>query len=133
MKARHLLLLVALFAGLTTAGAASAHGRYRHGARVGVFVGAPVFAYGWGYRPYYPYYDPFYYDPFYYPPAYVPAPVVVRPAPPPVYIERSDEQASPAAPASNDWYYCPDTKSYYPYVGTCASPWQRVAPQPPAS
>ncbi|MGE5523129.1 MAG: hypothetical protein ACM3SS_05385 [Rhodospirillaceae bacterium] len=119
MRSRNFLLpAVALLAGLTVATAADAHGRHhRSHAHVGVFIGAPAFA--WGYRPYYPYY---------YPPAYVvPAPVVV-PATPPVYVERSDEQA--AAPGPSDyWYYCPDTKSYYPYVGSCASPWQRVAPQ----
>lgn len=129
MKSRSLLLLIAAVAAITVSGASYARGGHRgggwhHGARVGVFIGAPVFAYGYGYRPYYPYY----YPPAYYPYA-VPAPVVVQPASPPVYIERSDEQA--AAPGSSDyWYYCPDTKSYYPYVGSCASPWQRVAPQP---
>jgi len=137
MKPRNLLLLIAAVVAITASGASFAHGGQRgggwhHGARVGVFIGAPAFAYGgWGYRPYYPYYYPsYYYPPYYYPPAYVvPAPVVVQPAAPPVYIERSDEQA--AAPGSSDyWYYCPDTKSYYPYVGSCASPWQRVAPRP---
>jgi hypothetical protein len=96
---------------------------HRHGARVGVFVGAPAFAFGYGYRPYY-------YPPAYYPYApYYPAPVVVAPATPPVYIERPDEQAAAPAQGGDYWYYCPDSKTYYPYVGTCASPWQRVAPQ----
>lgn len=120
MKARNVTLFTAaLLTGLMMSGQADAHGR-RSGARVGVYIGAPAFAYGWyGYRPYYPYY---------YPPAYVvPAPVVVQPATPPVYIERSEEQAG--SPSGEYWYYCPDTKSYYPHVGTCASPWQRVAPQ----
>lgn len=128
MKARNLVPLAALLlAGMTAADAAYAHGRFRShsGARVGVFIGAPAFAYGWyGYRPY-PYY-------YHYPPAYaVPAPILVQPATPPVYIERSDEQAG--VPPAEYWYYCPDTKAYYPHVGTCASPWQRVAPQPPQS
>ncbi len=87
---------------------------HRH---VGVFIGAPVFAYGYGWYPPYPYY---------YPPAYA-----VQPVTPPVYVERADEGAPPTT--ENYWYYCPDTKAYYPYVGTCASPWQRVAPQPPQS
>lgn len=121
MNLRSAVVLAA--AAILTAGAvdqAEAHGRRHSGARVGVFIGAPLFAYGYGYyRPY----------PYYYPPAYVvPAPVVVQP---PVYIERADEAAT--APAGSYWYYCPDTKAYYPYVGTCASPWQRVAPQPPNS
>jgi len=100
-------------------------GHHHHGARVGVFIGAPALAFGYGYAPYY-------YPPAYYPYApYYPAPVVVAPATPPVYIERPDEQAAAPAPATDYWYYCPDTKTYYPYVGTCASPWQRVAPQVP--
>lgn len=137
MKTRNLsLLAAALIMGLTAATATYARGGhgghfrgggFHHGgARVGVFIGAPLFAYGYGYRPYYPYYP-------YYPPAYYPyaAPVVVQPATPPVYVERSDEQA--AAPPADYWYYCPDTKTYYPYVASCASPWQRVAPQTPQS
>jgi len=31
------------------------------------------------------------------------------------------------------WYYCPDTRTYYPYVRECASPWQPVSPTPPAA
>jgi hypothetical protein len=139
MKTRNLsLLAAALIMGLTATTATYARGGhgghgghfrgggFHHGgARVGVFIGAPLFAYGYGYRPYYPYYPPAYY------PYAVPAPVVVQPATPPVYVERSDEQA--AAPPADYWYYCPDTKTYYPYVGSCASPWQRVAPQTPQS
>ena len=35
-------------------------------------------------------------------------------------------------PASDGyWYYCPDSRSYYPYVRECASKWERVPPQPP--
>lgn len=135
MKARiPLIVAAALFAVFATVDAAYAHGGRHRGARVGVFIGAPPFAYGaWGYRPYYPYYPSYYYPPYYYPPAYVvPAPVIVQPATPPVYIERPDEQS--AAPGPSDyWYYCPDTRSYYPHVGTCASPWRRVAPQTPQS
>lgn len=122
MTLRNLLLLaVALAAGLAAVDSAEAHGRHRSRAHVGVFIGAPAVAWGWPH-----------YHPYYYPPSYVvPAPVVVQPATPPVYIERADEQA--AKPSGEYWYYCPDTRSYYPYVGTCASPWQRVAPQPPQS
>ena len=37
-----------------------------------------------------------------------------------------------ATPASDGyWYYCADSKSYYPYVRGCASRWERVSPTPP--
>jgi hypothetical protein len=59
------------------------------------------------------------------------APRYVAPAPayyePPVYIEQP--QVQPDAQAY--WYYCPQSRAYYPYVQTCPGPWQRVAPQPP--
>lgn len=90
---------------------------HAHGGRVhfGIAVGGPY----WYYPPPYYYYPPPYY---YYPP------VVAVPSAPPVYIERND--ASERANAY--WYYCPDSKAYYPYVKECASPWQRVEPRPPS-
>ncbi|OGA43930.1 MAG: hypothetical protein A3G24_24095 [Betaproteobacteria bacterium RIFCSPLOWO2_12_FULL_62_13] len=89
------------------------HHRHRR-AHLGIFIGAPLAFGPWWYAP----------------PSY-PATVVV-PASPPVYIEQG--QAAPAAQdAQAYWYYCPDSKSYYPYVDRCAGPWQRVAPQPPPS
>jgi len=58
------------------------------------------------------------------------APHYVAPAPayyePPVYIQQP-QQAGAAA----YWYYCPQSRAYYPYVQSCPGPWQRVAPQPP--
>jgi len=98
------------------------HHHHRH-ARVGVFIGGPVFASPWWWHTPYPYYPP--------------ATVVVRQAPV-VYIEQADA-AAPVAPAAAPqaqapqqyWYYCPDSKTYHPYVNTCASPWQRVIPHPP--
>jgi len=50
---------------------------------------------------FYPYYDP-------YPVDYVPAP--------------EDD---------GYWYYCRDSRSFYPYVSQCASEWERVPPSPP--
>ena len=79
---------------------------------------------------------PWYYAPpvYYYPP-----PVVVQQ--PPVYIEQPAQAAPAPAPQSsapqtssdNSWYYCRDTQTYYPYVQSCASPWQRVPPRPAGS
>lgn len=66
-----------------------------------------------------------------------PAPVhvyptaVIRHYPSPVYIEQSVAPAEPAPPqAQNDWYYCADSRMYYPYVRECAGGWQRVPAQP---
>ena len=123
-----------IFAGLLAASAIAgalvstyswAHGGrpiHRH-ARVGVYVGAPLVVSPWWWYPPYPYYPP--------------STVVVRQAPV-TYIEQADAVA-PAAPApapqaqsqQQYWYYCPDSKTYYPYVNTCASSWQRVIPYPP--
>jgi hypothetical protein len=93
---------------------------HAHGVRFGIGIGFPIYP-----APYY-YPPPAYYYP---PPVYVqPAPVYVEPpqaiAPPP--------QAQAAPPAEQFWYYCADSKTYYPYVKSCASPWQRVRPQPPS-
>jgi hypothetical protein len=118
------LLAAALIAGGVASEYAWAHGKFRHHhsrARIGVFIGAPVVFSPW----YYHYPRPFYYRPYYYP-----APLVV-PSAPPVYIERGSAEPAPA-PEQAYWYYCPDSKSYYPYVDRCAVPWQRVAPRPPS-
>jgi hypothetical protein len=98
------------------------------GARVGVYLGAPFIASPWWYSPY-PYSNPYYYGygPYYYPP-----PVYMQEQPS-VYVER---QAPPPAPAASApqaqpeqyWYYCQDSKTYFPYVQKCATPWQRVIP-----
>lgn len=117
-----LALFVILF-GAVASESALARGGHHHRSRVGVgvFIGAPLF---WYYPP--PYY---YYPPAYYPPAYYP-PVVSVPSSPPVYIERGDAQPAPER-AQSYWYYCPDSRAYYPYVKQCPGGWQRVAPQPP--
>ena len=61
------------------------------------------------------------YWPYY---AYAPAPVYVAP---PVYVE------SGAAPSTNDgyWYFCPDSRAFYPYVKECRSGWQAMVPGSP--
>ena len=85
----------------------------------------PVGYYGYG--PYYPYYRPYYYPGYY---GYYPAPVVVQQQP--VYVEQAPS-AGPAPQAQQPqgyWYFCQDSRAYYPYVKECASGWQRVAPQP---
>jgi len=53
------------------------------------------------------------------PPVYYPPPVYVERVPPPVYVEQ---------PRQDYWYYCQDSRSYYPYVQSCPSPWMKVVP-----
>ena len=117
-------IAVALAVALTASLAARSAFAWHHGhggprVSFGFNFGIPVGAY--------PYY---YYPPYYYP-AYYPAPVVVQQQAP-VYIERNPQpapSAQPSAPAGY-WYYCADSRAYYPYVKECQGGWQRVAPQP---
>lgn len=118
-----MLVVAAALAGIAVAGSALAQHRHFHGGprvSIGFGFGVPFAAYPYGY--------PYYYPPYYYP-NYYPQPVVVQQ--PPVYVEQNPPApaASQPAPAAY-WYYCTDSRAYYPYVKECASPWQRVAPQP---
>ena len=108
------------------------HGGWRWGA--GAVIGSALVAGAllspWYYRPYYSY-------PAYYPAYYPSYSVYEYPAAPTVYYQQPVAPAVTVAPAAptesgNWWYYCNDTRSYYPYVQSCASQWQRVAPQSPA-
>jgi hypothetical protein len=63
-------------------------------------------SWGWGY-PYYGYSSPIYGD------SYDPGPTYSAPPPAPSY-----------------WYYCPASKTYYPYVSQCAEAWVPVTPNP---
>lgn len=107
-KAGLMVALACLLAG--NAWADRGYWHPRSSVQFGVYLGGP-----WVYPPYYPY------------PVYMP-PVVVAPAPPPVYIER--QQPAPQLEPGY-WYYCNEAQAYYPYVKECPGPWQRVAPQPP--
>ncbi len=104
------------------------HSYYRSG--VDVVIGGPFWGPPWYYPsyyyPYYTYYPPFY--PYYYPPA------VEVPSSPQIYIERS--RPEPSRPESSTpsgvWFYCPDSKTYYPYVKECSGGWQTVPAEPPS-
>jgi hypothetical protein len=97
----------------------------------GALAAAPAFAwhhgprvtFGLNFGPYWgPYWGPgwYYPPPYYYPPA-----VVVAPPPAPQqYVERSD------VPAQNYWYYCEQSRGYYPYVKECPGGWKAVPPAP---
>jgi len=137
----------AMLAASLQAQAGGGHG-HRHGghshARVGVYIGAPLLFAPWG-----AWGSPYYYPSYYYapPPVVVRERVVVR-EPLVFYDERGNPvpaqgqvaqapaqhqpsvQPQPGAPAPT-WYFCADSQKYYPYVQTCASPWQRVVPQSP--
>ena len=80
------------------------------GPRVGVFLGAPLYA------------------PLY----YAPAPVYYIPPPAPVYIEKPPAALDSQGSADwGYWYYCPQSDIYYPYVNACPAGWQQVVPRPP--
>ncbi|MEM5447251.1 hypothetical protein [Paraburkholderia guartelaensis] len=127
MRRSKLFLGVAAAALLSVCGVAQA-------ARVGVYFGAGV-----------PYYYPVAPAPYY----YAPAPVIVAPPPQaPDYIEQGQapamdpQQGVNAAPGdaagdqqanADTWYYCDESKTYYPYVKQCSSGWRAVPAQPAPS
>lgn len=117
-RVRAALALAAMLLGAAGyAGTAAAHG-YHHGPRVSFgFAFGPAYWY-----PPYPYY--------YYPPPYYYPPVVTTAPAPTTYIERGDVQQPAADPRKDWWYYCPESKTYYPYVKQCAGGWQKVEPRP---
>ena len=125
MKAmsKAVLALAVVLAGVLAAEPALAwhHSRVRVG--VGFYFGVPVAGFPYYYPPYYPYYYPPYY----------PTTIVV-PSQPTVYVEQgSQPSAQPQLQQqpTGYWYYCGDSRAYYPYVKDCPGGWQRVSPQPP--
>lgn len=131
-----LVFTVALLAGADTALAGGSHGGHFHSGgsavgHIGASSGGNHFHPGSGHRPFfhqhgrvivgstiffggvgYPYYAP---PPVYVaPPAYADEPIT--------YIEQSP-------PAQQQvYYYCPDSRAYYPNVTTCPSAWLKVVP-----
>ena len=103
--------------------ASGAHGHTIHrSAHVGVFIGAPIIASSWWNYPY-PYYA---YGPYF-------PPVVQGQEQSVVYVEQQAPVGmAPSVPQAQPyWYYCEDSKTYYPYVQDCATPWQTVIPYAP--
>ena len=128
-----LLLFAALASGTAFArgGGHGGHGGYHGGGghwhgSVGFYFGGPYWGGYWpGYYPYYPAYPAYY--PAYYPPYYG-----AGYAGSAEYVEQGNGgQTAPSPQSQAWWYYCADSKSYYPYVKECPAGWQRVAPQPP--
>ena len=102
------LLAAALALGAGFSESASAGGRVVIGIGFGFPLGYPA---PWYYVP----------APYYHPPQVVYSS-------PPVYVERQD---TVTARAADWWYYCEQSKGYYPYVKTCPGGWQKVSPTPP--
>jgi hypothetical protein len=83
-------------------------------------------------NPVYPYPDP------YRPPVVIQAappvvvqdnpPVVVAPQPP--QVPPANSAPAPGYQSSPYWYYCAPSQTYYPYVASCAAPWQQVPATP---
>lgn len=99
----------------------------------------PIVHLGFSYG--FPVYAPRYFPaPVYTFPRYLfPAPVHVYPSavimhyPSPVYIEQSVAPFETTPPqAQSDWYYCADSRMYYPSVRECRGGWQLVPAQPTA-
>ena len=96
------------------------HRGYYYGSGIDVVIGGPFWGVPWYYPPYYyPYYSPYNYTP-----------IVEVPSSPPTYIERSYPE--PSAAPIGVWYYCADSKTYYPYVKECPGGWQTVPAEPPS-
>src|SRR5262249_51568529 len=43
-------------------------------------------------------------------------------------IAQPSAHIAPRSEQTPPWYYCDETRSYYPYVRECASGWRQVAP-----
>lgn len=116
MRTAAFLAAFLAIAGLVASEPAEAHGRSR--VSIGLGFGYPYWGSPWG---------PW--GPWGYPYPYYAAPVVVQQAPV-TYIEQNS--SAPSAPAADSgwWYYCDQSRGYYPYVRECATGWQRVPPKP---
>jgi hypothetical protein len=64
-------------------------------------------------------------------PHYV-SPVVIQTAPQPAVAVQPQTAGAPppAAPATQNWYYCEESTSYYPYANTCPGGWKTVPATP---
>jgi hypothetical protein len=95
---------------------AARHGHGHSSFRGSVWIGPGWGGWGpwwWG-SPAYPYYYPYYYS----------GPPVIMQENPSEYVQ----QPVPHTDEENYWYFCPDSRNYYPYVKTCPSGWLKVVP-----
>ena len=93
-------------------------GHFHHG---GHFEGGVWIGPGFGF------WDPFFYPyaPYPYPYSYYP-PTVVVPEQPQKYIMQT-----PQPQENNYWYYCRESRGYYPNVKSCPGGWMKVVPSEP--
>ena len=62
----------------------------------------------------------------------LPQPAVQQPAAPqPVQQQANAQQVPNASWTAGMWYYCDASRTYYPYVSSCAEPWRAVPATPP--
>jgi hypothetical protein len=102
---------------------------------------AGVPPYGYYAPPYYPAPAPAYYPSYPSPYAtYAPPPAAAPQAAPgaPTPLTRPPPGTHPPAsyappPVQDVYYFCPASKTYYPYVARCAVTWRRVPTTPPRS
>lgn len=115
-----LVLLVSAGSGFAWSRGGGFHGGGGHGGFHGHGVvvvgpgccwGGPWWGWGWG---------GYYGAPYYYPQPQV----VVQPAP--IYVERSEQESQPQ---ESFWYYCPNSRAYYPSVPSCSEAWIKVPPR----
>ena len=118
MRTAAFLAAFLAIAGMVAAEPALAHGRSRVSIGLGFGFGYPYWGSPWG---------PW--GPWGYPYPYYAAPVVVQQAPV-TYIEQNPSAASSPAADAGWWYYCDQSRGYYPYVRECPTGWQRVPPSP---
>lgn len=114
-----LISVVLLFASALPA-QADWHGHGGHGGHGSSHVGV-WFGPGWGG------WDPWWWGaayPYYYNNYYWRPPVVYQEESP-VYVE-----PTPQTEEQTYWYYCPESRNYYPYVKKCPNGWLKVVPAP---
>lgn len=94
------------------------------GVAAGVALGYPYYGYN-------PYYYPNYYGsyPYAYAPAYQPSVAAVEQEP----VYQDAPRASAPARDRDYWYFCRESKAYYPYVKNCRGGWEKVLSTPPGS
>ncbi|MGC2063744.1 MAG: hypothetical protein WA610_12260 [Thermodesulfovibrionales bacterium] len=145
LKNKGLILLVALISiavVLVPGGSVMAAGRGHGGGQGGGHWGGGWHG-GWGWSGFgfgvaagallsYPYYSDAYYYPYGYAPIYRSATeVIVRESAythEPGYYEPARRYG-----ARDTWYYCKESRAYYPYVRRCAGGWEKVPAVPPSS